>query len=45
LVLALGVALALPRFLAGNGSACQVLGGQWLKEKASGKSACVFYEE
>ena len=45
LVLALGLAIALPRFLAGNGTACAVLGGQWLKENASGRLACVFYEK
>ena len=43
LVLVLGLAVALPRFMAGNGSACAVLGGQWLKENTSGRLACVFY--
>ena len=43
LVLALGLAVALPRFMAGNGTACAVLGGEWLKENASGRLACVFY--
>ena len=45
LVVALGLTVALPRFLAGNGTACAVLGGQWLKENASGRLACVFYEK
>jgi hypothetical protein len=43
LVLALGLTIALPRFMAGNGTACAVLGGEWLKENASGRLACVFY--
>ena len=43
LVLALGLTIALPRFMAGNGAACAVLGGQWLKENASGRLACVLY--
>ena len=43
LVLALGLAIALPRFMAGNGAACAVLGGQWLKENASSRLACVLY--
>jgi hypothetical protein len=43
LVLALGLSIALPRFMAGNGAACAVLGGDWLKENASGRLACVFY--
>lgn len=45
LVLALGLIIALPRFLAGNGLGCAVLGGEWLKENASGRLACVFYRE
>ncbi|HAN93580.1 MAG TPA: hypothetical protein DCQ33_16075 [Nitrospira sp.] len=45
LVLALGLTIALPRFMAGNGAACAVLGGQWLKENASGRLACVFYRQ
>ena len=45
LVLALGLTIALPRFMAGNGAACAVLGGQWLKENASGRLACVFYSQ
>ena len=45
LVLALGLTIALPRFLAGNGLGCAVLGGEWLKENASGRLACVFYGE
>ena len=43
LVLALGLTIALPRFMAANGTACAVLGGEWLKENASGRLACVFY--
>jgi hypothetical protein len=43
LVLALGLTIALPRFMAVNGTACAVLGGQWLKETATGRFACVFY--
>lgn len=43
LVLVLGLAIALPRFLAGNGTACAVLGGEWLRGPESGKEACVFY--
>ena len=43
LVLALGLAIALPRFMAVNGTACAVLGGEWLKENASARLACVFY--
>ena len=45
LVLALGLSIALPRFLAGNGTACAVLGGEWLRGPESGKQACVFYAE
>ena len=43
LVLALGLSIALPRLLAGNGTACAVLGGEWLRGPESGKEACVFY--
>lgn len=43
LVLALGLTIALPRFLAANGTACAVLGGEWLRGPESGKEACVFY--
>ncbi len=43
LVLALGLAIALPRFMAGNGTACAVLGGEWLRGPETGKQACVFY--
>ena len=43
LVLVLGLAIALPRFMAGSGIACAVLGGEWLKENASGRLVCVFY--
>jgi hypothetical protein len=35
--------IALPRFMAGNGTACAVLGGEWLRGPESGKEACVFY--
>jgi hypothetical protein len=44
-VLALGLTIALPRFMAVNGIACSVLGGDWLKEKASDRLACVFYAQ
>lgn len=43
LALALGLAIALPRFMVGNGVACAVLGGQWLKSSDSGKLVCVFF--
>ena len=43
LVLVLGFSIALPRFLAGNGTGCAVLGGEWLHGPESGKQACVFY--
>jgi hypothetical protein len=43
LVLVLGLTIALPRFLASNGTACTVLGGEWLRGPESGKEACVFY--
>ena len=43
LVLVLGLIIALPRFMAGNGTACTVLGGEWLRGSESGKEACVFY--
>lgn len=42
-VLALGLTIALPRFMADNGTACAVLGGEWLRGPESGKQACVFY--
>ena len=45
LVLALGLAVALPRFMAVNGTSCAVLGGEWLRGPESGKQACVFYAE
>ena len=45
LVLALGLAIALPRFLAVNGTSCAVLGGEWLRGPESGKQSCVFYAE
>ena len=44
-VLVLGMTVALPRFLAVNGTACTVLGGEWLKANISGQLACVFYGE
>ena len=43
LVLVLGQTIALPRFLAGNGTVCTVLGGEWLRGSETGKEACVFY--
>ena len=43
LVLALGLTIALPRFTAISGTGCTVFGGEWLKENASGRLACVFY--
>jgi len=43
LVLALGLTIALPRFIAVNSMACAVLGGEWLKANASGRLACVFF--
>ena len=45
LVLALGLAIALPRFMLVNGTSCAVLGGEWLRGPESGKQACVFYAE
>lgn len=39
----LGLTIALPRFIAGNGTACAVLGGEWLRGPKSRKEACVFY--
>ncbi len=45
LVLVLGLSIALPRFMAGNGTVCTVLGGEWLRGPESGKEACVFYAE
>ena len=45
LVLVLGLTIALPRFMAANGTACAVLGGEWLRGSDSGKDACVFYAE
>jgi len=42
-VLVLGLTIALPRFMAGNGTACAALGGEWLRGPESGKQACVFY--
>ena len=45
LVLVLGLTIALPRFMAVNGTSCAVLGGEWLRGPESGKQACVFYAE
>ena len=45
LVLVLGLAIALPRFMAVNGTSCAVLGGEWVRAPESGKQACVFYAE
>jgi hypothetical protein len=43
LVLALGLTIALPCFMASNGFGCAVLGGEWLRGLESGEEACVFY--
>jgi len=43
LVLVLGLSIALPRFMVGKGTACGVLGGEWLQGPHTGKQACVFY--
>lgn len=45
LALALGLTIALPRFLASNGFSCAILGGEWLRGPETGKEACVFYAE
>ena len=45
LVLALCLVIALPRFIAGDATPCAVLGGEWLSENASGRFACVFYDD
>lgn len=45
LVMALGLSIALPRFMAGNYTACAVLGGEWLRGPETGKEVCVFYVE
>ena len=45
LVLALGLAIALPRFFAVDDVACAVLGGDSLVASESEKQACVFYAE
>ncbi len=42
LLLALGLAIALPRFLVVSSTACAVIGGEWLKENVSDRLACVF---
>lgn len=44
IVLALVLAVTLPRFSAVNGATCAVLGGQWLSD-TSGQNACVHYQE
>lgn len=44
LVLALALAVLLPRFSAINGSTCAVFGGQWLSTSTSG-FACVHYQD
>ena len=43
-VVALVLAVALPRFSALNGTTCAVLGGQWLTA-TSGNLACVYYQQ
>ena len=45
LVLALGLAIALPRFMTSNGTGCATLGGEWLKDNSTGRLACVFYSD
>ena len=45
LFLVLALSIALPRFLAGNGTTCAVLGAEWLRGQETGKEACVFYSE
>jgi hypothetical protein len=45
LVLVLGLTIALPRFMAANGTACAAIGGEWLRGSDSGKLACVFFAE
>lgn len=42
LVLVLGLAVGLPRFLAGHGTACAVLGGSWVRSTTDAQ-VCVFY--
>jgi hypothetical protein len=42
-ILVLGLSIGLPRFMAGNGTTCAVLGGEWLRGPETGKEACVFY--
>lgn len=44
LVLALGMTVTLPRFMAGNASTCAVLGATWTTT-TTGVDACVFYRE
>ena len=45
LALALALSIALPRFVAANGTGCAALGGEWLSANTSGRLACVFYEK
>ena len=42
LVLALGLAITLPRILAGSGFGCDVIGGAWTRS-TTGAEVCVFY--
>lgn len=42
-VLALGLTVLLPRFLASNATTCAVLGAKWTRT-TSGVDACVFYD-
>lgn len=42
LVLALGLTIALPRFLAGFGLGCEAMGGAWTRS-TTGEQVCVFY--
>ena len=44
-ILALGLAIALPLFMAVNATACAVIGGEWLRGPVSETQACVFYAE
>ncbi len=42
LVLALGLAIALPRILAGSGFGCDVIGGAWTRSTTEAE-VCIFY--
>lgn len=42
-ILALGLTVLLPRFLASNSATCAVLGAEWTRT-TSGVDACVFYD-